>query len=138
MPEFTTLDGELQVRRAIDALDQGRDKMQENNRDDRRKAVSGTRDTTTKAVPRAGTAEQRRKMRQGLRLLARMIARAHLRRQHPVPQRSGHRIRGLAVEPLPEPAVPPTSTTPGIPSAPDVTHRHVHDLLRRFFHAWAG
>lgn len=80
--------------------------MQENSRDDRRKAVSGTIATTANADPRAGTAAQRRKMRQALRLLARMIARAHLRRQHPVPQRSGHRIRGLAVEPLPEPAAP--------------------------------
>ena len=89
MSEFTTLDGELQVRRAIDAMDQGRDKMRENNRDDRRKAVSGTRATTTNADPRAGTAEQLRKMPQGLRLLARMISRAHLRRQHLGPHRSG-------------------------------------------------
>ena len=103
--------------------------MRENNHDNRRKARVGAATPRNNTAPEAGTAEQRRMIREGLRLLAGMISRVHPRRQHPVPHRSRHRTRGLAAEPLPEPAAPPASTMSGIPSALDVTHRLIPGVL---------
>ena len=55
--------------------------MRENNRDNRRQARTGATDLRTRTGPAAYTAAQRKTMRQGLRILARIIASAHLRRQ---------------------------------------------------------
>ncbi len=50
--------------------------MRENHRNDQRKSRAGINAGT---VPPAGTAEHRQAMRDGLRILARIIARTHLR-----------------------------------------------------------
>ena len=55
--------------------------MRESNHDGRWQARTGATAPTNNVVPQDGTAEQRRKMRQGLCLLAKIIAHAHLRRQ---------------------------------------------------------
>ena len=76
----STLDGRVRVRRAIEAGNPGRDKM----RDNKEKLH---RDRTGRRVPNAVadspvyTLEERQTVRQGLRILARIIARAHLGRQ---------------------------------------------------------
>ena len=77
----STLDGKVRVRRAIDAGNQWRDMMQDNNQDNCRKAGTGAPSHNSRAAPPVYTAEQRKTMRQGLRILAKIIARAHLRRQ---------------------------------------------------------
>ena len=52
--------------------------MRENHRNNRRKIRAGSNAGT---VPPACAAEHRKTMRDGLRILARIIARAHLERQ---------------------------------------------------------
>ena len=52
--------------------------MRSNNHYNRRKVDTGI---NAGAEPPACTAEQRKTMREGLRILARMIVRAHLRRE---------------------------------------------------------
>ena len=76
----STLDSRVRVRRAIDAGNPGRDKMRDNKN-------KSHRDRTGREVANAVadspvyTVEERQTMRVGLRILARIIARAHLRRQ---------------------------------------------------------
>ena len=73
-----TLDGKVQVRREVDAGNQRRDMMRDSQRQNHQKA-----DTCAgaKTVTLVYTAGQRETRRQGLRILARIIARAHLRRR---------------------------------------------------------
>ena len=52
--------------------------MRKNHRNNRRKSRAGSNAGT---VPPACTAEHRKTMRDGLRILARMIVRTHLRRE---------------------------------------------------------
>ena len=74
------LKGKGRFRRVIDAGNRGRDMMRKNK-------GKGRRDQTGKAArrpvaaPPVDTAEQRETVRRGLRVLAKIIARAHLRRQ---------------------------------------------------------
>ena len=72
-----TLDGRVRVRRAIDAGNKG-EKMRKNFHNNRRKTRAGI---NTGAVPPACTAEHRKTLSDGLRILARIIARTHLRQQ---------------------------------------------------------
>ena len=74
------LEGVSRFRRAIDAGNQGRDKMQNNN-DRGRRMASGRLVGNPTATLQGYTAKQRETLRLGLRVLARIIARAHLRRQ---------------------------------------------------------
>ena len=76
----STLEGKARVRRTIDAGNQGRDKMRD-NKNKAHKNQSGRGAVNALAAPPVYTAGQRKTMRQGLRILARIIARAHLRRQ---------------------------------------------------------
>ena len=55
--------------------------MRQNNYDGRRAFRTGATGPAVDTVPRAGGAVQRKTVRDGLRILARIIARAHLRRQ---------------------------------------------------------
>ena len=55
--------------------------MRRNNHNNRRKTRAGATDPTITTAPQAYTAGQLETMRHGLRILARIIARAHLRRQ---------------------------------------------------------
>ena len=66
--------------------------MQKNYHNNRRKTRTGI---NAGAVPLACTAEHRKTMRDGLRILARIVARAHLRQQAE---------RGSAPAPGPPPA----------------------------------
>lgn len=66
--------------------------MEKNYHNNRRKTRTGI---NAGAVPTAGTAEHRKTMRDGLRILARIVARAHLRQQAE---------RGSAPAPGPPPA----------------------------------
>lgn len=78
MLALITLDGKGHVRQAIDAGNRGREKMQDNKRQNRRKASKGAgAKTETPVCPE----EHGQAMHDGLRILARIIARAHLRRQ---------------------------------------------------------
>ncbi len=76
------LDGRGRARRAIDARRRRRDVMRKNNHKDRhkdwRKAGAGS---NTGAAPPVCTADHRKTLSDGLRILARIIARAHLERQ---------------------------------------------------------
>ena len=64
-----------------------------NNKDKGRRDQTGRGVTNPVAAPPVDTAEQRETVRRGLRILAKIIARAHLRRQTrlslPVPDSSG-------------------------------------------------
>ena len=75
-----TLDGRVRVRRAIDAGNHGRDKMRDN-----KEKLQGNRTGRGAANAIADspvyTLEERQTVRQGLRILAGIIARAHLRRE---------------------------------------------------------
>ena len=55
--------------------------MRKNNHYNHRKARAGTAGPAISTAPQAYTAGQLETMRHGLRILARIIARAHLRRQ---------------------------------------------------------
>ena len=55
--------------------------MRKNNHYNHRKARAGTAGPAISTAPQAYTAEQRETLRQGLRIMARIIARAHLRRE---------------------------------------------------------
>ena len=74
------LDGKVRVRQAIDPGNQGRDMMRDNkNKSHRNRTGRGVANAV--ADPPVYIAEQRPTVHQGLRILARIIARAHLRRQ---------------------------------------------------------
>ncbi len=72
--------------------------MRKNHRNDQRKSRAGI---NAGAVPPACSAEHRKTMRDGLRILARIIARTHLERQAP------------SDEPGPEPYTADRQSTPG-------------------------
>lgn len=55
--------------------------MRKNNHCYRLKARTSASSPTTRTEPPTYTGSQRKNMRQGLRILAKIIARAHLRRQ---------------------------------------------------------
>ena len=79
--------------------------MQDNKRQNRHKAGEGT---GTKTATPVRTEEQEQAMHDGLRILARIIARAHLRRQSieygPIPEAAdGERLSERAHDPPPEP-----------------------------------
>ena len=75
-----TLDGRVRVRRAIDAGNPGRDKMRD-NKEKLQRNRTGRGVANAVADSPVYTAEERQTVRQGLRILARIIARAHLGRQ---------------------------------------------------------
>ena len=75
-----TLDGKVRVRQAIGPGNQGREQMR-NNKNKSHKNRTGRGVANAVADPPVYIAEQRPTVRQGLRILARVIARAHLRRQ---------------------------------------------------------
>ena len=77
-----------------------------NNQDKGRRDRTGRAATNPVAAPPVHTAEQRETVRQGLRILAKIIARAHLRRQAD--------RRGEAA-----PGPPPTSKHGG-PAIPEI------------------
>ena len=89
-----TLDGEFRVRRPIDAGNQGRDEMRDNKNKPHRNGI-GRGIANAVADPPVYIREQRATVRRGQRILARIIARAHLRRQAE---------RGSAPQPGPPPA----------------------------------
>ena len=74
-----TLDGRVRVRRAIDAGNKG-EKMRD-NKEKLQRDRTGRGVANTVADSPLYTLEERQTVRQGLRLLARIIARAHLGRQ---------------------------------------------------------
>ena len=74
-----TLDGRVRVRRAIDAGNKG-EKMRD-NKEKLHRNRTGRRVANAVADSPVYTLEERQTVRQGLRLLARIIARAHLGRQ---------------------------------------------------------
>ena len=76
--EPVTLDGRVPVLRSVDAGNRGRDMMRNNKHHSHQKANTGN---NTRAAPPVYTAEQRKTVRDGLRVLAKIIAHAHLRRQ---------------------------------------------------------
>ena len=76
----STLDSRVRVRRAIDAGNPGRAKMRDNKNKSHRNRT-GREVANAVANPPVYIAEQPPTVRQGLRVLARIIARAHLRRQ---------------------------------------------------------
>ena len=76
----STLGGRVRVRRAIDAGNPGRDKMRD-NKEKLHRNRTGRGAANAVADSPDYTAEERQTVRQGLRLLARIIARAHLRRR---------------------------------------------------------
>ena len=82
MPEQppVRLEGKGRFRRVIDAGNRGRDMMRKNKGKGRRDQT-GRAATHPVAVPPVDTAEERETVRRGLRVLARIIARAHLLRQ---------------------------------------------------------
>ena len=69
-----------------------------------RKTPSTGIPTAPKRPPAAYTAEQRERMQRGLRILARMIVRAHLRRESPMPSLAPPSDGGPGVDLLREPA----------------------------------
>ena len=71
----STLDGRVRVRRAIEAGNPGRDKMRDKNH---HKHEPSAISLNTRAAPPVYAAEERKTVHQGLRILARIIARAHL------------------------------------------------------------
>ena len=74
------LDGKVGVPQAIDAGNQGRDIMRDNkNKSHRNRTGRGVANAA--ADPPVYIGEQRPTVHQGLRILARIIARAHLRRE---------------------------------------------------------
>ena len=75
-----TLDGRVRVRRAIDAGDRGREKMRD-NKEKLHRNRTGRGVANAVANSPVYTLEERQTVRQGLRILARIIARAHLGRQ---------------------------------------------------------
>ena len=75
-----TLDGRVRVRRAIDAGDRGREKMRD-NKEKLHRNRTGRGVVNAVADSPVYTLEERQTVRQGLRILARIIARAHLGRQ---------------------------------------------------------
>ncbi len=86
------LDGKGRTRRAIDARRRRRDTMRKNNHKDRRKTGAGI---NTGAASPVSTAQHRKTLSDGLRILARIIARTHL----------GHQAeRSSATAPGPPPA----------------------------------
>ena len=87
-----TLDGRVRVRRAIDAGNPGREKMRD-NKEKLQRDRTGRGAANAVADSPVYTLEERQTLRQGLRLLARIIVRAHLGRQA---DRSG--------APVPDPA----------------------------------
>ena len=86
----STLDDKVRVRRPIDVGNQEREQMR-NNKDKPHRNRTGRGAANALADSRVCTAEQRATVRQGLRLLARMITRAHLGRQGGTEQRTGAR-----------------------------------------------
>ena len=76
----STLDGQAWVRRAMDARSPGRDKMR-NDKNKAHRDQTGRGAVNALAAPPVPTAAQRKTMRQGLRILAKIIALTHLRRQ---------------------------------------------------------
>ena len=78
MVSLIKLDGKGRARRAIDARRRRRDTMRKNNHKDRRKTGAGI---NTGAAPLLYTVDHRKTLSDGLRILARIIARAHLERQ---------------------------------------------------------
>ena len=74
------LDGKVRVRQAIDPGNQGREQMRD-NKENLRRNRTGRGIANAVANPPVYIAEQREMVRQGLRILARIIARAHLGRQ---------------------------------------------------------
>ena len=92
-----TLDGRVRVRRALYAGDRGREKMRD-NKEKLHMNRTGRGAANAVADSPVYTVEERQTMRVGLRLLARMIARAHLGRQAE---------RSSAPAPGPPPAVEP-------------------------------
>ena len=75
----STLDGRVRVRRAIDAGNKG-EKMRD-NKEKLQRERTGRRVANAVADSPVYTLEERQTVRQGLRILARIIARAHLGRQ---------------------------------------------------------
>ena len=75
----STLDGRVRARQAIDAGSKG-EKMRD-NKENLQKDRTGRGVANAVADSPVYTAEERKTVRQGLRLLARIIARAHLGRQ---------------------------------------------------------
>ena len=71
------LERKVRVRRATDAGNRGRDMMQDNHHHNHEPSGAGI---NTMTAPPVYTAGQRKTMRQGPRIPARIIARAHLRR----------------------------------------------------------
>ena len=74
------LEGKGRFRRVIDAGSRGRDMMRKNKGNVRRDRT-GRAARHPVAAPPVYTAEQQATVRLGLRVLAKIIARAHLRRQ---------------------------------------------------------
>jgi len=62
------------------------DRMRKNNHNNRRKTAAGATDPSARTEGPVYTAKQRETMQQGLRILARIIARAHLKRQSSLPE----------------------------------------------------
>lgn len=60
---------------------QGEDRMRRNSSNNRRKTRAGATGPAARTERSVYTAQQRERMQTGLRILARIIARAHLRRQ---------------------------------------------------------
>ena len=82
MPEQSPvrLEGKGRSPRVIDACNRARDMMRNDN-DNARRDQTGRVATHPVAAPPVDTAEQQETVRRGLRVLAKIIARAHLRRQ---------------------------------------------------------
>ena len=78
-PHPATLGRETRVRRVDEAAGDQGDRMRRNRHDNRRRTGAGTTGPATRIERQAYTAEQREAMQQGLRILARIIARAHLK-----------------------------------------------------------
>ena len=72
-------EGKGRFRRVIDAGNRGRDMMRKNKGKGRRDQTGSAARHPVAASP-VHTAEQRETVRRGLRVLAKIIARAHLRR----------------------------------------------------------
>ena len=96
-----------------------------------RKSETAGRNTPGSTPPQH-TDAQRERMQEGLRILARMIVRAHLRREAlgdpsapPTDQGNGG---GAACGN----GGPPASTTPNIPPVPNIAHRHNSDAFVHF------
>ena len=86
-------EGKGRSRRVIDAGNRGRDMMRNDN-DNARRDQTGRAATHPVAAPPVDTAEQRETVRRGLRVLAKIIARAHLRRQSAQWEVMGEAVNG--------------------------------------------